>query len=294
MIPNSGNDEKIILDNAEISEDNQKTPAKGVSPAFFEITRELNDKVVELMEKRPNSCRAHYHGHLEIFILHKGEQRITINNETCVLHENQMSVSDSYEIHSYEPTPGTISSVLIIPLCFLADYAIYKYNRKLGGHFILDEEVVLKCAPLIDKIGKEHNNLILRGYINQLLGIISNHLKLVKAEIKHKYDTDFVRLVLEYISTHITEDINRDSLAAAFGFGPAYFARKFNNLFGCNLSEYLSNARLNKFLELHRQNPTIPYYILAQNAGFNSSITFYRTFKKKMGKSPREYFNLPE
>ncbi len=264
------------------------------TPLFVNISKGRHHQTCELLKMREHKCGLHYHDHVEVFYLHSGRQKIHIDGKEVFLEAGQLVFADSFEIHAYYHSPGAVSSVLLIPQKYLDDYNNYKADRSLKNHVITDTDLAAQCASFMSRILSERNGLVKRGYINTLLGLVTEELQFVVIPDKEKKNTLFATAVVDYIAHHITENITRETLAGLFFYSTTHFTRKFHAIFGCHLSEYITNARIVKFLELHKQNPKTPLYMLAQNAGFKNPNTFYRRFKEIMGKTPQEYFQTYE
>lgn len=258
--------------------------------AFFELTREMQSTKIECMGPRENNCTSHFHSHVEIFLLLKGEQQVTIGNCTRTLKAGELAVADTFESHSYLYKAGSISTILIIPPVYLTDYFAYKNLGKLSTNFIFDKKIFDECASLVEKINTSENLLLRKGYINVLLGIIAQYCKFSPAAGHIKNEVDFVRSVLEYISANITENITQTSIAEAFNYSVSHFSKKFKATFTCSLSQYLNEARLTKFLELKELHPEMPLTTLILESGFQSTTSFYRFFSKQLGSSPSRFF----
>lgn len=270
---------------------------KKMNLPFFEYTREEQSTHIECMGPRENNCTSHFHSHIEIFLLHKGKQQVTINNRTEILKAGQLSVADTLEPHSYLYKAGSISTVFIIPPIYLTDYFTYKNSGKLGTNFIMDKKIYDECVDLVEKITSSQNLLSQKGYINVMLGIITKYCKILPPPQHIRNEVDFVSSVLEYISANITENITQASIAQAFNYSVSHFSKKFNAIFNCPLNHYLNEVRLTKFLELKELHPDMALTTLIMESGFQSTTSFYRYFAKKLGVPPSKFFktlNIPE
>jgi AraC family transcriptional regulator len=101
---------------------------------------------------------------------------------------------------------------------------------------------------------------------------------------------DHVRLhrVLDYISTHIEDDITLADLAKVGGQSRFHFARKFALAMGVSPKRYVSRMRLDKAMaELAAGRLALVQ--IALNAGFSSQASFTRAFNRATGITPHEY-----
>lgn len=99
-----------------------------------------------------------------------------------------------------------------------------------------------------------------------------------------------VRNIIEYISTNYSQKITNPDIATKFNFNPSYINRVFKKHAKVSMHDFLLTYRLNMAMELLRtQNTSIQD--IAKMTGFEDIPHFTRTFKKRTGKTPKEYRN---
>jgi len=97
-----------------------------------------------------------------------------------------------------------------------------------------------------------------------------------------------IRRSLDYLNTHITENIRLDSLAEAAGYSLSYFKAKFKETVGITPAEYVTMQKIELAKRmLIESNKSITE--LAYNLGYSSSNYFCSVFKKLMNCSPQNY-----
>ena len=95
-------------------------------------------------------------------------------------------------------------------------------------------------------------------------------------------------MAVEMIEKDYSKDISLDSIAAKIGFTSSYFSTLFKQEMGDTYINYLNKYRISRAKEmLHEKNSTVCN--IAKQAGFSSSYSFIRTFKKYEGITPGEY-----
>ncbi len=100
-------------------------------------------------------------------------------------------------------------------------------------------------------------------------------------------DLDILKAV-QYINENFTQPITLDELANLAGLSSTYFSKKFHNVTGTGMKEYLNYVRLSHAaMELTSTNASITD--IALNSGFSNSNYFKDSFKKVYGMSPRSY-----
>lgn len=83
-----------------------------------------------------------------------------------------------------------------------------------------------------------------------------------------------------------------DSLARKIGMSRAAFAKRFRELVGQPMFEYLTALRMQRASELLRDT-SLPLYEVASRVGYASDLAFAKTFKKHTGTTPTRYRKSP-
>ena len=68
----------------------------------------------------------------------------------------------------------------------------------------------------------------------------------------------------------------------------AAFAKRFRELVGHPMFEYLTNLRVQRAKEL-LQDTQMPLYEVASRVGYDSDMSFTKAFKKRTGVTPTRY-----
>ncbi len=92
----------------------------------------------------------------------------------------------------------------------------------------------------------------------------------------------------KYIRANSTEKLNKKKFANMMGMNPDYFARQFKHVTGKTLCTYINEVRLEEATRM-LSIPRKKIIDIAMDAGFESLRTFNREFKRKFGKSPRQF-----
>ena len=135
--------------------------------------------------------------------------------------------------------------------------------------------------------------LTLKACLLQFLAILVPHASLRQQDLPRR---DFLRQehtarlkrVLEYMDSHISEDLPIEDLARVCGFSPWYFMRFFKTCMGMTCLEYIKKQRLEKAAGLLVQEGMTPLEA-SLSAGFSNLSYFYREFRKAYGMTPSQY-----
>lgn len=88
-----------------------------------------------------------------------------------------------------------------------------------------------------------------------------------------------------------TKDFKIKDAADKVGVSESIFAEYIKNTYGMNFTAFINSLRVNEFKLLlqHCENKKYSLLGIAEDAGFKSKATFYRTFKSVEGITPNEY-----
>lgn len=99
------------------------------------------------------------------------------------------------------------------------------------------------------------------------------------------------RLVLEireYLNRNYAQEMTLQHIAERFFISRENVSRKFKQITGENLSDYLTSLRVDKAKTL-LQNTNLRLSQIAELVGYEDEKYFSRVFKKSTGVTPREY-----
>lgn len=93
---------------------------------------------------------------------------------------------------------------------------------------------------------------------------------------------------LEYLHAHYTENIDISNLAAMDYLSTGRYRELFRSMTNSSPLEYITNLRLNMAREL-LSGTKLDISSVAEAAGYQDCRYFSRVFKKRFGRTPREY-----
>jgi AraC family transcriptional regulator len=107
-------------------------------------------------------------------------------------------------------------------------------------------------------------------------------------ERQHRLDPRRLRRVLDYMTTHLEDDVGLEDLAREASFSTFHFVRVFANTMGMPPHRYLSRMRLERAKTLLSLR-TMPIAEIALACCFSSQANFTRAFVRATGSTPKEY-----
>lgn len=261
-------------------------------------TRFVNDKyssdnlVVNNAEQTYIS--KHYHSHIEIYYVVKGQVQVTINDETKILGKDQLSVCDSFDEHSYTLISENAQNVyLTIPDNLSVKLGVYKKHKKFSTNFITDRSIAKKFKAFIDLLSlhdrSEAHPLYTEGLVLSILGLLLRYIPLVDSDGGNK---TILSNVVNYVNEHFTEKLSLNDIAKHFGYSKYYFSKLFNKNFKCHFNDYVNSVRCRNVISILNSSPNQTILNAILNSGFSSPSSFYRFFKEYYKISPSEIRNV--
>lgn len=156
---------------------------------------------------------------------------------------------------------------------------------------------VKETERLFDKLRKNASSAIVSkfnvlGIVYRFFGAMANTINLSKTENAEVLETDkqkdFVNMVVQYIDSHIKEDISVESLASLFGYERSYFYKVFKKYTGVSVQKYVVNRRIAVARRLCTETQ-MPFSNIARELGYDNYVSFYKAFVKIVHNSPETY-----
>ena len=239
---------------------------------FASLHADMIDKRIELHNT------ANWHGEIELLYCTEGTGRTVIDSEHVPMEKGTITVINSNKIHYIAPDSDILRFyVLIIDTKFLnaAGLDIKKMDFEKS---ISDEKAVDLYEKIIDESNSpaSFSNVVANGYALSLMGHIAS---VYSAERKKTQNEDKIKMAIDYIRTNFKENISVDDVADYAGFSKYYFSRKFREMSGYSVNEYLQMFRCH---EAHAMLATHKYTVteVASECGFSDASYFTKVCKK--------------
>lgn len=248
----------------------------------------------------------HFHDHLEILLTMSEGGNLFIRNKIYPISRGSLFVLSPDDLHRSIPQPGSLYQFYSIRFypedvsgfssesfdllgCF-SDHEQFNHRIQLHGdqldHLLkLINKMEFYLSVDCSAYGK---TVLLKALLAELMVYI-NFLYNTPPRALPPDNTEISRLepVLAYIHDHISEELNLDTLARQIFVSKYYLSRRFKEVMGFSLSEYIIRRRLSHSKPLLRQGCSVA--LAGERSGFNSSAHFIRTFTRYVGVSPKQY-----
>ncbi len=198
--------------------------------------------------------------------------------------------------------PGTGAvTLLLCGYCEFAEGTLTPLLEALPSLIIVREEEFLKHSWLkstLDQLSAEYlaqqpgADLV----VNKLTEIVL--VELIRINFGRGHESRFIAALsdkriskaLQLLHTNPEVAWTLDKLAEKVGISRAAFAKQFKGLVGYPMFEYLTMLRIQRAKELLRETKA-PLYEVANRVGYESDLSFAKTFKKYADTTPTRYRN---
>lgn len=271
----------------------------------FEKLGYLKDdfKIFHIVDTYRKDFEFHYHDFNKILILLKGNINYTIEGKTYTLRPYDIVLVNEGEIHKASfNDDGEYERIIIYVLPqFINHYRDDDYNLNYCFERAkLEHSNVLRIPSLeksklyqvcLELVHSFHDNDFAKELYQKILFLefmiqlnrtaLSNHVNFMDSE---NQNSKLIQ-ILEYINTHLTEDITIDSLAGTFYLNRFYLMHFFKSETGYTIGNYITEKRLMLAKNLVANGSSITD--ACYNSGFKNYSTFSRAFKKAYKTVPK-------
>lgn len=231
----------------------------------------------------------HLHSSIEIMYLKSGSVKYYIDFKEYELSAGDIVFVFPEVIHAHEASePDTENRILILPvdIPFMSNI----FHNKLPVCPVLRGAVTDELDALLDaaveagNANTAHSQIAARGYVQIFIAKLLDMMEFEDA--KNRPDSLEKRLI-EYCTAHCRDNITLSSVAANFGYSPAYLSHIFTQKFKIGFSKFMNALRIDEAKKMLRGNENITE--IAYACGYTGIRNFNRVFKETVGQTPKEY-----
>lgn len=247
----------------------------------------------------------HWHAAIELLYVEKSTLNMTVNNSEFALEEEDILFIANGDTHGFsnQNNHGRRIFIQFDSSAFNALGSNTVIKPLISNSFRLTRQeppfyndLRAQILSIVDSYTKKAfgYQLFLSARIYDILAIIANYA-LDRVKPLHNTDTlkkiqglDKLSEAFKYIEANYMNDISLADVAKAVGFSEFYFSRIFKDITEKNFSHYLNEYRI-KQAENYLSASGMSVADIAYTVGFNSIVTFNRSFKAIKGCSPSTY-----
>lgn len=247
----------------------------------------------------------HWHAVIEILYIEKNHFNINVNNREFKLDEGDILFIASGDTHGFSNRNNNGKRIFI--QFGSSSLSTFGNNNIIKALISSTFKISIKDVPFQESI-KDHILSIVENYskkdfgfelfisarIHDIFAIISKfladkiNLENNTGNIKKMQGMDKLAEAFKFIEANYMNDISLSDVAKAVGFSESYFSRMFKDITEKNFILYLNEYRI-KQAELFLMASSMSIADIAYAVGFNSIVTFNRSFKSIKGCSPSMY-----
>lgn len=245
-----------------------------------------------LKTETPSSSDFHKHMHngCEFLYFLNGEADFVINASTYHMKKRDFLLIHPGDYHYLIPTsPVPYERICmhfsesVIPKQFLSLLPKLKSVYHIHKHSTIDNIF----SSLLSSNENNYATQDILFLIEQNIGVILTHLKYLQEESLVPSETNqLINDIIDYIDANIESNINIDVLSKKFFKSSSWIAHNFANTLKIPIQQYINNRKIvyGQALILNGAQPTK----VASRLGFNNYSTFFKAYRKFLGKSPME------
>lgn len=252
---------------------------------------------------------AHYHDSFEIYFTLTEGYRFVVNDKVYPFERGDLYVFNQFDIH-HTIFSSEVREIYVVHFNpqFIRDLSTPQANlfqcfsgRGLDfSHRVhTTPKQTKELTELFQKAihyyesngyGYETYQKILLTEILLMMNIIYQSPEIDQAGCKREMHLDKVGPIVDYINSHISEDLSLDHLAKTFYLNKDYLGNIFKNATCFTIKEYIISKRMILAKQYLLENE--PISGVMEKVGFNDYSYFINTFKKRVGVTPKQYIKM--
>lgn len=253
----------------------------------------IHTSISKVKSTKAKLLKSHFHdSEYEIYYLKKGKMRYIIADKIFELSKNDVALIPKGVIHNTSYIGMDTERYLIN---FSEDTT---ENKKLLACFekqliSLTEIESFEFVRIFETMEREtakkdeFSDLLLKQSINELLILFMRKEKKIASNLTEEY-SEIMQKAVEYINSNFSSNITLFELSQKFSLSQSFFSRKFKEVTGFGLSEYITLVRIKNAEKMLCENK-MSVTDIAFACGFNDSSYFASAFRKLIGITPLKY-----
>ena len=267
----------------------------------FNQTFEISYKNEKALYQMP----PHTHNAIEIYLNLSPIPRALIGGNVLSLLPKTLLILPSYCVHQLMPTEDapyeryvlTIHADWLDPVIGGGNHSDFQYLKNPNAPLIipLSDEVLAGLCQNLDNLLQCRASAPLAqlscffSAMQQIDSIARPYIQKGTGNIRQTISGNarVVSEMLDYIHEHVYENLKISQIANAFFLNPDYAARLFKKYTNTTIGNYITIQRMTRARQLLREGCSVSQ--VQQLTGYESYENFFRTFKKAVGCTPKEY-----
>jgi len=236
------------------------------------------------------SFKSHSHNMVEVYYFLRGNARFVVEGNIFPLERGNILVMASGQTHNLLLEPSVAyerMALLIDPAAAPTEYEALSEQIYNGVNFFaLDKREQMwfeENFSIITKTPEDMQKRLVYSFASTIFALLST--KLTRADTPHIHD-DMIKKTINYINKNLYNELSLDTIANALYCSRVTLNRKFREIMGCTVWEYVIRRRIySARQQLFLSGSVTDVY---EKSGFNDYSSFFRAYKKVIGVSPSE------
>lgn len=263
------------------------------------ISHRQSEYMYSSSESDPPKLKMHLHNYYEFLYFISGDASYIVENNIYKIDEGDIFITRPGELHTLAFHSDKIYERKFIQISkeFLSEFELFdKIDRRSGGE---NNRIPASAAVkygLYDYFKKveyyivhrvSESDAMIKSYFIQLLvtiNSISGRETLASSGPRTRIND-----IIDFLTDNISPEITLDFLADRFFINKYYMCHAFKEKTGLTIKEFMNTRKITRAKHLLSDGADIMN--LCYDCGFNDYSTFYKTFKKLTGKSPKAFLN---
>lgn len=260
-------------------------------------------RIFHLEDNLSREFEFHYHDFLKITIFIKGRVQYYIEGKSYDLEPYDIVLVNRNDIHRIQVDSSLAYERIIVYISpgFIEDYRTDEYDlgycfekaKKEHSNVLripsLEKSSLFKITNRLERSFEDNEYasslyrqvLFLEFMIHLNRAAMKNRVEFLDTEL---YNTKVVS-IMQYINSHLTQNLAIDTLARKFYISKYYMMRLFKAETGYTIGNYITYRRLLLARELIFNGQPITQACFS--SGFSDYSTFLRAYKSEFSESPR-------
>lgn len=285
----------------------RKEKSKKVEYRYYEMP--VNSFVLPLLGERwitnYGKDSLHFHNYLEIGYCYYGKGRIVTEDQNYEYEDDTFTVIPKNYIHRTESNPERIEKWEYLFVDMDAFFAAFYQNEQAAMADLLKEKIEKRIQVFTAGQNPETAAVIrfildeartrgnfyresIKGCLQTLLVMFARSAASEAEEGEKGKKENRLGVVLDYISTHYSENICISELADMCHISETHLRRLFQEVMNISPLEYINLVRIQAACH-ELQNTNKPVDKIRIEVGFETASTFNRNFRKLVNMSPKEW-----
>lgn len=270
-----------------------------------------------MLTDKPNPIECHFsdsmdtidkrytaHPQYEIFLLLEGDVTMLINSQRYMIKNGALVLLTSRDLHiSMNNAPRTYKRITVM----FDPHAIRQFNTehtnlldcfsiaasKQRNILYLSAEQIQTVQTLADPILTNGRSDRFGDDITVLTSLLSLLIFINRLYRSHLPKiapiplTPIIREIVDYVDSHIDEELSVQSLCHHFSYSVAYISAQFSKQMGLPLKQFIITKKIALAKQLLAESLSVTQ--VYERCGFGDYSNFIRTFKKTVGISPLQW-----